>query len=391
MFINAIKQYLCVALSKNGVSSVPKVFELSLSIFLTLLSNFKTHLKMQIEVPELSSPRIAKCLHVLHWWRQSVERLADCVNLFKLWFRMKACNSASVCLRVVTIYRYGDIPRYKHVRLSYRVHWLFLINEIWISTCFQTFVQPKKKLFWLFNTRNHGTVIPWSFRRLSYHQIIIPWKSHTVTTLVCLFVCASCSNISQIDQITHYYCSVTDLGIFKVKTWLYLCFSLLRCFSKRFFFIFWKRPQARMTTNGWSFNPSLEYVLVWKLSFTIHFQINIRECFYKLFYVNSTLTDAQSVVDIYVNYDCDLNAANIFERLVNDLSKIAQGRGGHELGTTPLQVNTLSLYGLVDLEIVITYSPSFPYFVHVRTKKTFEVLFSIHTHIMCSGTQTRAH
>lgn len=56
MFINAIKQYLCVALSKNGVSSVPEVFELSLSIFLTLLSNFKTHLKMQIEVPELCSP-----------------------------------------------------------------------------------------------------------------------------------------------------------------------------------------------------------------------------------------------------------------------------------------------------------------------------------------------
>lgn len=53
--------------------------------------------------------------------------------------------------------------------------------------------------------------------------------------------------------------------------------------------------------------------------------------------------DAQSVVDIYVNYDCDLNAANIFERLVNDLSKIAQGRGGHELGTTPLQVKLLSI------------------------------------------------
>lgn len=42
--------------------------------------------------------------------------------------------------------------------------------------------------------------------------------------------------------------------------------------------------------------------------------------------------DAQCVVDIYVNYDCDLNAANIFERLVNDLSKIAQGRSGHEAG-----------------------------------------------------------
>lgn len=50
MFIMAIKQYLCVALSKNGVSLVPEVFELSLSIFVALLSNFKTHLKKQIEV-----------------------------------------------------------------------------------------------------------------------------------------------------------------------------------------------------------------------------------------------------------------------------------------------------------------------------------------------------
>ncbi|KAI8773979.1 brefeldin A-inhibited guanine nucleotide-exchange protein 1-like isoform X1 [Biomphalaria glabrata] len=50
MFINAIKQYLCVALSKNGVSSVPEVFELSLAIFITLLAHFKQHLKMQIEV-----------------------------------------------------------------------------------------------------------------------------------------------------------------------------------------------------------------------------------------------------------------------------------------------------------------------------------------------------
>lgn len=56
MFITAIKQYLCVALSKNGVSSVPSVFELSLAIFLTLLSSFKTHLKMQIEVCKHTAP-----------------------------------------------------------------------------------------------------------------------------------------------------------------------------------------------------------------------------------------------------------------------------------------------------------------------------------------------
>ncbi|EMP41223.1 Brefeldin A-inhibited guanine nucleotide-exchange protein 1 [Chelonia mydas] len=58
------------------------------------------------------------------------------------------------------------------------------------------------------------------------------------------------------------------------------------------------------------------------------------------------ITDAQSVVDIYVNYDCDLNAANIFERLVNDLSKIAQGRGSQELGMTNVQELSLRKKGL---------------------------------------------
>lgn len=50
MFIDAIKKYLCVSLSKNGVSSAPEVFRLSLSIFVELLAKFKLHLKMQIEV-----------------------------------------------------------------------------------------------------------------------------------------------------------------------------------------------------------------------------------------------------------------------------------------------------------------------------------------------------
>ncbi|CAB1427588.1 unnamed protein product, partial [Pleuronectes platessa] len=149
MFINAIKQYLCVALSKNGVSSVPEVFELSLSIFLTLLSHFKTHLKMQIE-------------------------------------------------------------------------------------------EHSRKL------------------------------------------------------------SIEMSGFFK-EIFLYI-----------------------LETSTSSYDHK------WMVIQTL-----TRIC-----------ADAQSVVDIYVNYDCDLNAANIFERLVNDLSKIAQGRGGHELGTTPLQELTLRKKGL---------------------------------------------
>lgn len=56
--------------------------------------------------------------------------------------------------------------------------------------------------------------------------------------------------------------------------------------------------------------------------------------------------DAQSVVDIYVNYDCDFSAANLFERLVNDLSKIAQGRQALELGATTFQEKTMRIRGL---------------------------------------------
>ena len=55
--------------------------------------------------------------------------------------------------------------------------------------------------------------------------------------------------------------------------------------------------------------------------------------------------DAQSVVDIYVNYDCDLSAANLFSRLVNDLSKIAHGRHAIELGATANQEKFLRIKG----------------------------------------------
>ncbi|XP_062316284.1 brefeldin A-inhibited guanine nucleotide-exchange protein 2 [Osmerus eperlanus] len=145
MFANAIKQYLCVALSKNGVSSVPEVFELSLAIFLTLLSHFKVHLKMQIEV---------------------------------------------------------------------------FFREIFL------------------------TILETSSSSFQHKWMVI----QTLTR-----ICA----------------------------------------------------------------------------------------------------DAQCVVDIYVNYDCDLNAANIFERLVNDLSKIAQGRSGQELGMTPLQELSLRKKGLECLVSVL--------------------------------------
>lgn len=50
VFLSVIRSNLCVALSRDGASSVTEVAELSLALFLALLSNFKAHLKKQIEV-----------------------------------------------------------------------------------------------------------------------------------------------------------------------------------------------------------------------------------------------------------------------------------------------------------------------------------------------------
>ncbi|UZJ52020.1 hypothetical protein CBS101457_001340 [Exobasidium rhododendri] len=49
-FVQAVKQYLCLSLSRNAVSSVHQVFELSCEIFWLVLSGMRTKLKKEIEV-----------------------------------------------------------------------------------------------------------------------------------------------------------------------------------------------------------------------------------------------------------------------------------------------------------------------------------------------------
>ncbi|EGF98164.1 uncharacterized protein MELLADRAFT_46109 [Melampsora larici-populina 98AG31] len=49
-FIQAIKQYLCLSLSRNAISSVLTVFELSCEIFWKVVSGMRTKLKKEIEV-----------------------------------------------------------------------------------------------------------------------------------------------------------------------------------------------------------------------------------------------------------------------------------------------------------------------------------------------------
>ncbi len=49
-FMQAIKQYLCHALSRNAVSHIPQVFEVSCGIFWRMLDNMRDLLKKEIEV-----------------------------------------------------------------------------------------------------------------------------------------------------------------------------------------------------------------------------------------------------------------------------------------------------------------------------------------------------
>ncbi|CCA66641.1 probable SEC7-component of non-clathrin vesicle coat [Serendipita indica DSM 11827] len=50
IFVQAIKQYLCLSLSRNAVSFVPQVFEASVEIFWLVLTGMRSKLKREIEV-----------------------------------------------------------------------------------------------------------------------------------------------------------------------------------------------------------------------------------------------------------------------------------------------------------------------------------------------------
>ncbi|XP_063931545.1 brefeldin A-inhibited guanine nucleotide-exchange protein 2-like isoform X2 [Zophobas morio] len=63
--------------------------------------------------------------------------------------------------------------------------------------------------------------------------------------------------------------------------------------------------------------------------------------------------DPQMIVDLHVNYDCDLSMDNIFIRLVGDLGKLAQGRQSSELGATPREEKDLKFTGLACLKAIL--------------------------------------
>eukprot|EP00897_Mesotaenium_endlicherianum_P003192 jgi/Mesen1/2900/ME000175S02055 len=51
-------------------------------------------------------------------------------------------------------------------------------------------------------------------------------------------------------------------------------------------------------------------------------------------------SDPQMLADVFVNYDCDLDATNLYERMVNSLSRIAQGSPSGDPATIALAQNS---------------------------------------------------
>jgi len=112
-----------------------------------------------------------------------------------------------------------------------------------------------------------------------------------------------------------------------------------------------------LSRNGVSFIPELFEMALFNFvelldKFKSHLKVQIEVLFREIFLtiletptssfrhkwlVVQTLAkisaDAQIIVDLFINYDCSMRSANIFERLVIVLSRAAQGRQAVELGS----------------------------------------------------------
>lgn len=109
-FLYVIKTYLCVSLSRNGVSSIPELFEMALFNFVELLDKFKAHLKIQIEVCSDTQRRCSsfsasgnrfpcRFYFVKSSWRYWKHRRVHSVtsgSSFKLWRRSLQVNDGSI-------------------------------------------------------------------------------------------------------------------------------------------------------------------------------------------------------------------------------------------------------------------------------------------------------
>eukprot|EP00252_Welwitschia_mirabilis_P000957 TRINITY_DN10944_c0_g1_i1.p1 TRINITY_DN10944_c0_g1~~TRINITY_DN10944_c0_g1_i1.p1 ORF type:complete len:1770 (+),score=306.81 TRINITY_DN10944_c0_g1_i1:196-5505(+) len=83
-------------------------------------------------------------------------------------------------------------------------------------------------------------------------------------------------------------------------------------------------------------------------------QPNYQQKMIVLCFLEKLCVDSQILVDIFINYDCDVNSSNIFERMVNGLLKTAQGvPPGAATTLLPTQDATFKLEALKCLVAVL--------------------------------------
>ncbi|KAG2404437.1 Brefeldin A-inhibited guanine nucleotide-exchange protein [Vigna angularis] len=83
-------------------------------------------------------------------------------------------------------------------------------------------------------------------------------------------------------------------------------------------------------------------------------QPNFQQKMIVLRFLEKLCDDSQILVDIFINYDCDVNSTNIFERMVNGLLKTAQGvPPGATTTVLPPQEETLKLEAMKCLVAVL--------------------------------------
>ncbi|XP_011093196.1 brefeldin A-inhibited guanine nucleotide-exchange protein 2 isoform X1 [Sesamum indicum] len=132
----------------------------------------------------------------------------------------------------------------------------------------------------------------------------------------------------------------------------YLCLSLLKNSASTLMIIFQlscsifislvSRFRAGLKAEIGVFFPMIVLRVLENVS-----QPNFQQKMTVLRFLEKLCDDSQILIDIFLNYDCDVNASNIFERMVNGLLKTAQGvPPGLSTTLQPPQDGTMKLEAL---------------------------------------------
>ncbi|KAI3701044.1 hypothetical protein L2E82_45687 [Cichorium intybus] len=132
----------------------------------------------------------------------------------------------------------------------------------------------------------------------------------------------------------------------------YLCLSLLKNSASTLMIIFQLSCSIFISLVS-RFRPGLKAeigvffpMIVLKVLENVA-QPNFKQKMIVLRFLERLCVDSQILVDIFINYDCDVNSSNIFERMVNGLLKTAQGTSpGATTSLVPPQEATMKLQAM---------------------------------------------